>query len=273
MSRLLSTELKKLAKSRTFIVCCILALLLGAGLTVVYYIVFINVGETLQMAEEFMKNMGMSEETIADSIAVVPDSNMWSYVNTCLADTNVLYLVSIVVCTFAASEFGMGTYKLSISRGYSRMSVFFSKLILSCAACIGVVFCYVLGGGIVSAVLFGFGSEIGAGRILLELAAYFVLFAAVASMFVMVSMITKKTGSAIALAIIIPIFIESGLMILSIAYKELSTVSRFWIFNTFTLTDRLCGSGDAYIPFVVAAAYHGASIAVGAAIFRKTDLK
>ena len=82
----------------------------------------------------------------------------------------------------------------------------------------------------------------------------------------------EKTSTAVALAIIVPILLESGLTILMIAYKDLE-VSQYWLFNTITSTQTLYQNGQAYIPFLVAAAYCAVSLVIGALVFRRQEMK
>lgn len=272
MGRLMKADWMKLRSSRTFIVCTVLALILGALLTIVYYIVWLNIGETLEMSREYLMSFGLPEKMVDETLSVVPHDNMWSYVNTCLADTNVMYLVAIVVCVYVATEYNMGTYKLPVARGYSRGKVFFSKWLMSLPAMLFVTVAYVLGGMIASSVMFGFSADVSAGEILTELGAYLSLYIAATSLFVMLSVVTKKTSTAVALAIIVPILLESGLTILMIAYKDLE-VSQYWLFNTITSTQTLYQNGQAYIPFLVAAAYCAVSLVIGALVFRRQEMK
>ncbi len=273
MGRLLRSDLMKMKSSRAFWVCCIVSLLLGALMSVLYYVVWMNLGESIEMTEQMMLSMGMPQETVSDTLSVVPSNNLWSYINTCLADTNVVYIIAVLIGVLAASEYSMGTFRNTLSRGFSRTQVYLSKFILCVIGTLITLFVYVLGGAVSAVIMFGFGSDTEAGQMLLQIGAYICLFIAIASFYLMIAVISKKTGTAIALSIIIPIVVQSAVTLLSMAFKDFGQISRYWLFNTVMATQGLCRDGEAYIPFLVAGIYMILCCTLGLIVFRKQEMK
>ena len=273
MGRLLRSDFMKMKSSRAFWVCCIVSLFLGAVMSVLYYVVWINMGESIEITEQMLLGMGMPEETVSDTLSVVPRTNLWSYINTCLADTNVVYIIAVLAGVLVASEYSMGTFRNTLSRGFSRTQVYLSKLVLCVVGTFITLFAYVSGGAITAAIMFGFGSDTEAGQMLLQLGAYICLFVAIASFFLMIAVLSKKTGTTIALSIIIPIVVQSAVTLLSMAFKDFGQISRYWLFNTVMATQGLCRDGDAYVPFLVAGVYLILCFLIGMTVFRKQEMK
>ncbi len=269
MGNLLRSDFIKQKKSSTFWVCIVLAFLLGIVMAALYYTVWINIGSSLQATQALMDQMGVEKETFEEALAQFPEPNMFEYANACLSDTNVLYIGAVVIGVFTASEYSMGTIRNSLSRGFSRVQVYFSKLIVSAVSMLSVVAAYVFGGSLASVIMFGFTTDTGKTKIFLVLLAYFCLFLAATSFYMMISVIMKKTGHAIAVSIIFPILIESALGIITMSNHDFGRISRLWLFRTFVTTESMCLNGEAYIPLLVAAFYFIICSATGLIVFRR----
>lgn len=273
MGRLFRSDLRKQEKSSTMWVCTILAFLFGIVMAVLYYIVWLNIGSSLEATRLMMEQMGVGQETFEAALAQFPEPNLFDFANALLSDTNVLYLGAIVICVFVGSEYSMGTIKHSISRGYTRTKVFFSKFFVSVISMIIVVISYVLGGSVASACMFGFSSPAGPTRVAMVLLAYLSLFVAAAALSMMIAVIMRKTGQAVAVAIVFPILVESVISAITIANREFTSISRFWLFRTFVSTEELCLAHKSYIPFLVAAVYTGVCLIISYLVFRRQELK
>ncbi len=273
MGTLMKADFYKLKKSRSWFVCIVVAFVIGVIMSVLYYMAWKMVGNNVEFTRTLMESLGSDEKTINDMLMVVPDNNSWAYISTALADTNVLYITAIVISIFVSSEYSMGTIKNSVSRGCPRTAVYFSKLIFSLAAMVTVVVSYLLGSGMVGCILFGFSAKISAGQILLTLAGYIVQFAAAGSVFVMIAVLMRKTGYAVAFSIVIPMLITSLLQVAAISVNNSNLFSRFWLFLSITSTQNFCLNGEAYVPFLVGTAYLVLSALVGIIVFRRQELK
>ena len=109
--------------------------------------------------------------------------------------------IAIVVSIFAASEFGFGTIKNIASRGFSRIGIYFSKLIGACVIALVIQLVYSVAYTGTAAIMWGFG-EVSASfwpETLKIIGLEILLTLAYTSVFVMVSMLIRQSGAAIAI--------------------------------------------------------------------------
>lgn len=273
MTALMRADSYKLRKSRSLKVCLVVAFVLGILMAILYHMAWKMLGDNIEVTRSLMATFGSDEKTINEMMMIIPEENLWAYIGVSLADTNVLYIAAIVISIFVGSEYSMGTIKNAVSRGYARPAIYVSKLLHSLIAMVIVVVGYVLGSGIVGVVLYGFSAKVTAGQILLQLAAYLVQFIAVCSLYVMIAVLLKSTGHAVAFSLVIPMLISSVLQVVAMAYNSNDVISRLWLFQTITATQQLCQYGSAYVPFLSAAVYFAVSCLVGILVFRRQELK
>ena len=91
MTSLMRSDWCKLQKSRSLKVCLLIAFVLGAVMALLYHMAWVNLGESLEATLSMMQMLGSSEQSIRQALEIIPQDDLWSYVNTALADTNVLY--------------------------------------------------------------------------------------------------------------------------------------------------------------------------------------
>lgn len=274
MGSLLKSDLLKLRKSSTFWVCIVLSVFLGVMFSLLYYYVWKNVGSSVEATKTVMKALGAQEESIKEALAIFPEPNVFAYINTMLCDSNAIYISAVVICVFVASEYSMGTIRNSLSRGFSRRQFIASKFISVAIAMTSVIASYVTGGFVTSVCIFGVEPYSGKGNIALILIAYTLLFLGLASFYTMISIVTRKTGRAVAVAIIFPAIVEAIIgMIAYISQDYSGVVSKFWIFRTVLLSNNLCEKGEAYIPILVALGYMFICGTISSLVFRRQEIK
>lgn len=273
MNRLLRSDLYKQQRSTTLKACLILAFLIGIIMAVLYNIAANQLHANYDQYVNILVDRGINQASVEDIFSEMPEYNLWAYINISLSDNNVLYFGAIIISVLVGSEYSMGTLRNSVSRGYSRDSVFFSKLITSVLSMYAVVLFYVLGSGITAFVMYGFGSSIGAGKILLIILAYLLLYAAVSCFYMMVAVMMKSTGHALGFSIIVPLLVATVMRLAAMAEPGFDSVSRWWIFNTIEATQKMCLSSDVWIPFAVAAVYFSVSCIAGLFFLRRQEIK
>ncbi|GEM_PF-4457514 len=273
MTAIMKSDFFKLKKSRSLKVCMLVAFVLGLLMALLYHLAWNNLKDNMEMTRSMMMMFGSDEKTISDTLSIIPSDNLWSYVNTALCDTNVLYVAAIVISIFVGSEYSMGTVKNAVSRGCSHTGLFVSKLLFSMIIMLMTVVAYLAGVMIIGCILIGFGSEISAGQILLILTAYLAEFAAITGIYVMIAVWLKSTGHSIAFSLIMPMLISSVLQVAALVNSSNDLISHFWIFQTVTATQQLCLYNEGYIPFLVSAVYLVLSCLGGLLIFRRQELK
>ncbi len=274
MSGLLKSDLLKLRKSGTFRVCVILSLLIGVFIALIYYYVWRNVGSSVEATKVMMTALGAEEDAIKEVLSVFPEPNVFDYINTMLSDANALYISSVAVCVFIASEYSMGTVKNPISRGIKRRNIIASKFISVAISMICIMAAYVTGGAITSFCIFGYSPYQGGGNIPLVLLTYTLLFLGLAAFYTMISIIAKGTGRAIAVSILLPMITEAVIGMIAYSSQDYSgNISKLWIFRTILLSSDMCKSGQAYIPILVAFGYMFICGTVSSMVFRRQELK
>lgn len=272
MSELFRSDFFKLRKSRSILVCLIVSFILGALMSVIYYIAWQELSRTMDETLKMIEGMGDYSGVVMEAMDILPSDNLWSYINVSLCDQNVMYIAAVAIGIFVGSEYSMGTIKNSLTRGFRRNSVFFSKMISAVLIMVLIVFVYAIGSAVPGCILFGFSANISAGDMLMCIALYLLLFIAAASFYAMIAVITKRTGYAIAAALILPIIVTALINVIKIGNQDFGSVSRYWLFETITNTQKLVQSGEGYVPAISGAVYLALSSLIGIGVFRKQSI-
>lgn len=131
--------------------------------------------------------------------------------------------IAIVVSIFAASEFGFGTIKNVASRGFSRISIYFSKLIVASFIALVIQLVYSIAYTGTATILWGFG-EVSADywpETLKIVGLEILLTLAYTAVFVMVAMLIRQSGGAIAINLCITMqFIYLFVNLAQVALRE-----------------------------------------------------
>ena len=175
MSGLLKSDFYKLSKMKSFPICLLIVVALTVGS------VFIQ---------------DYSAQFLGEGIVYNGSNQLLS---TFAGDCKIF--IAIVVSIFAASEFGFGTIKNTASRGFSRISIYFSKLIVSCFIALMIQLVYSIAYTGTATILWGFG-EVSASywpETLKIVGLEFLLTFAYTAVFVMVAMLIRQSGGAIAI--------------------------------------------------------------------------
>ena len=275
LNRLIKSDFIKLRKSKTLIVCSIIAFCLA----VLMSLLLVNGwnsngnGESIEQATEMLLEMGMDKETVDMALSIMPRPYLWSYANYFLSDGVISILAAICVSVFTASEYSMGTLKNTLSRGFSRTQIYLSKLLVSCVSVIVLAVVYLLGGMIICGIFLRGISELTAVQMILCILSYLCLFLAMTSVYYMIAIVIRKTGVTIAMSLVIPNIVASILSTIAYSIKDFSEISQYWLFNTPSVVQRMCVNGQAYIPILTALVYFAVSTAAGLIISRKQEVK
>ena len=246
MGKLIVSDLKKLMKCRTVWVCAVIAFLIGMLMTYLYDMAWNNMADTENYQKDlyFMRTMGMDSDTTKQMLS-----------------------------QFIGSEYNEGTFKNTLSRGFSRTSVYLSKYISAVLAMAITVVSYIAGGGLIAAIKFDLTTDVTDEEMIIKVLAYSVLFIAVTGVFMLIAALSKRTGYAIALNIVIPIIISLVVRILSFGFDWVTRIASYWIFDNITLVTTLYESNDICITFIIAPIYLIISLAVGMFAFSRQEIK
>ena len=102
---------------------------------------------------------------------------------------------------------------------------------------------------------------------------YLTLLIASASVFILLTTIFRRSGFAVAAAIAAPMLIASLIQIASMADQSLSELSRYVLMNTFVTVSKSVTDGSGWTELLTGIGYIGVSVAAGAAIFYKREIR
>lgn len=176
MKNLLKFEFHKLVRQKSFYICTIVMLALT----------FISLLITKTWAESDLENA----KELSGAATVL----------TAVSSSSFTMLSGIFIALFACNDYDSQTIKNVYAHGFSRGKVYFSKLLTTLAAvvvmfAVMLVFSYVSGSAL-------FGNESAAGNYIGLIFGQLILCLAYAAFVFAVSLVIKKTGASVALAIL-----------------------------------------------------------------------
>ena len=188
MKKLLNFEFRKLVRQKSFYVCNIILLGLIFLSALMSKAIFDNI-----------ENVENVEQTLPTA------SNM---LQSSLTGGNLPLIIGIFVALFTCEDYTDGIIKNIYAKGYSRIEVYFSKLIAVCifsavACLVSIVVSFASG-----LVLFDIGSGMDAHAVLVLATQVFVIVFGYTTMFFTISTILKKTGGSIAGCIVAPMVVS-----------------------------------------------------------------
>lgn len=273
MLGLIRAEFRRLAKSRSLIVCTIIAIGFGVAMALIYNYFLEEQGKNIALSYAYMERFGMDTSALDTALESVPRDNLWSYINVFFSDSAIWLISSACACTFLSTEYEMGTLKNSVSRGGKRWKIYFSKLISGLADVLIISVAYVGAGGITASFLVNGESTVAAGDIALILLTYFLLLAALTGFYLMLTVIFRKGGFSVAAALAGPMLISTVLGIVTSLNENIAEISRYILIQTFMTVESAVLSGEAYIPIITALAYIAVTSVIGCTVFSRSEVK
>lgn len=256
MSNLLRSDLYRLFKSKSFYICmAVEACLFILGIVLMYL-------------------MQQSEPTM---VLNNPTSGI-DYGMSALFGSELVMLIGIVIGIFVTSEFSHGTMKNVVSKGYSKVNIYLSKLITMIASSFIFLAVIILVGTISATIVTGNLGDFTSDYVLWifkTLGIEMLLYAAVTSLFLMLSMIVKNLGGVIAINIIYAIMAERLLFnLLQYIVKNKIKFSEYSLLNNISLyaADNVSGS-DYLRSAIVGLVVLVVTTAIGIWAFTKSDIK
>ena len=274
MPGLIRADLAKLFRTKSLYVCLGIAVILGASMAYLYHLFWVSNGQQISSTYALFDQMGMDSSSLDEAFESLPRNNIWSFVNTFFLDGSIWYLASVCVCLFAAAEYSTGTYRNVISRGCSRLKVFSSKLFVSFAEVVMVAAAYVISGTVTALFTVEVSSPRDTGQVILIFVIYLCLFLAMASFYLLMATIFRKTGLAVAAALVAPIILAMLLRVASLGIKDVDRhLSKFLLPYSFTTVQGDVAAGYFFVPLLTAAAYILVSLFAAYMIFRRAEIK
>ena len=176
MGKLLSFEFRKLFMQKSYYICTAICLLMG----------FMTL---------FRFSSGGAEYSFALSLVNAVDVS------------SLTMLLGIWSAIFICEDYGIGTIRTVISRGYTRTAVFFAKLIaLCCGAVIMLLLCWLVC-SLTGAILFDSNDFSFSISVIRSLAAQLLLVIAYACLCNAIASALQKTGVAVAVCAVLPVVV------------------------------------------------------------------
>ncbi len=311
MKDLIKMELFKWRKSKSFVVCSIIAV----GLMIFVIATFAALGAMLEILEEETKaqleaekpamiqeyvNQGMTQEEAEAqvekdmaSMEVVVSAEMGGFDGQNLLvngayNSSVHILIAIFVALFTTAEFSSGTMKIMVASGKGRSKIYLSKLLVNSIAATIMMILPILVGVAGGTLIWGFYPESGAiaaKTVVLLLVAQFVLNIAITAMFMAVSMIFRSLGAAIALNIAMFQFstiifaLADALVDYVVKMMEIEKLSvkpsELWIINAFVNSSMPANFKMETFTrnMILGVVYFVVFTVIGLLAFRKRDIK
>ena len=280
MCHILKAEIEKLFRSRSFMICSIIIVIMSLivlasyqMMTKIYTPEFID-----QLNEQMAAQSGASVEASADlDFEFLNNLSGISMVEMSFTGNTIQLILAVLVSIFVCSEFTGGAIKSIASRGFSRTKIYTAKYLVSILAgeilAIISILVLFLGGTI----LWGVG-ETGAdfGK---HLAAFFaiefLLNAAVAGMMVFVAMMVRNMGGTIAINVCVLMFSGMIFSLIDLVLKlEEVKIADYWIYNIIANITSVSMNSDLINRSLIAGIFILAvSYVAGAVQFKLADIK
>lgn len=281
MRHLIKSDFYKLKKAKSFWICMIIAAALA-----VFSVLAMDFSVKLmeQIPQQAAQDQAMLEESgLNISTNGIPmtseDLNASSMLLIQFAGTTTI-LIAIFVSLFVGGEFSHGTIKNLASKNYTRAQIYFSKLIVSIIAAIGMTVFYAIVATILGTALWGFGNVEHSFTVNLckGIPIELLLVSAFTALFVMFSMLIRQNGGALAANIFflefISLIVMIGEMIVNKIFDTSITLSNYLIDTNMTqiatseITGRLAARS-----ICVGLGFFVAATIVGLLSFQKRDIK
>lgn len=283
MIKLINSDFYKLFRMKSLYVCLIVAVglaLLQSGISRL----------TVNMLEE---DMGTS---LVDMAGIGDIKDM--LLNAMNGDQNWVIISIIAVSLFVSIEYRAGTLKNIVAKGFSRESIFFSKLIVSIVEAVIICYAYII--VYVSACFIFFDSSGLSADFYSELAVNYavntLITIASTSFIVMTAYLIRSTGGTIALSIclymiVIPMALQmmnlfsilnsgddsdSQILAATTAMNEnngYGDAAYYWVGTLSATLSKCYADKTIYIPVLIALAYLALSVVIGLLSFKKRDIK
>lgn len=280
MCHILKAEIEKLFRSRSFMICSIIIVIMSLivlasyqMMTKIYTPEFID-----QLNEQMAAQSGASVEASADlNFDFLNNLSGISMVEMAFTGNTIQLILAVLVSIFVCSEFTGGAIKSIASRGFSRIKIYTAKYIVSILAgeilAIISILVLFLGGTI----MWGVG-ETGAdfGKHLATfLAIEFLLNAAVVGMMVFVAMMVRNMGGTIAINVCVLMFSGMIFSLIDLVLKlEEVKIADYWIYNIIANITSVSMNSDLINRSLIAGIFILAvSYVAGAVQFKLADIK
>lgn len=210
MIKLIQFEMRKLFRSKAFWICMLVALaIIGMSLATIAHMSKTNSSSMSVGSDGNGMVLSMNNENTFSGI----------YVLSSVLNIQIPLILSVFIPLFVASDFVQGVIKQLITRGYSKNAVLESKCLSSFIATTVITCVCLLTAGIIGTGIWGFGGDV-TGKYVLTIFAQFLVLCAYSSFYLMLSVLIRKTGIAIAISVVSMTVLNMLVSLLTNVFKE-----------------------------------------------------
>lgn len=259
MLNLLRSDLYRFIRSKSFYICTVISIALFV----------INA-----LALKWTSTLSGSQTEVITNM--IPSGGMEYGIS--VFSGNALMLLGIIVGIFVAAEFSHGTMKNVVSKGFLKWKIYLAKFISVLLATYFVLFITMVAGVLAASFLFGgLGDFTGAfvAEMFKIIGIEMLLYVAMTSFFLMVSMVVRNLGGVMAIVIIWPALVEPLLFqLLQLVSKNKIHFSDYSLVNNISLYKNVPVIGGDYLrSTIVALVYLVLTLGAGIYLFQKSDIK
>lgn len=257
MLNIFKSEFYKLVISKAFRFCMFISAALG-----IFFAIALNMGvtgrgmEDLAALAETLSAVTMLEQTIA--LGFLPT------------------LFALFVSLFVAGEFQHGTMKNYVSKGFGRIQIYLSKVVVCGVAVLVMLLIHILFSLLAGTIIWGFDpyGVVTASNLITMFLSQCLLWFAFSSVFTFVSIWLRNTGMAIAVNVGTVFLFSTILMALNYIIGDIILLSDFWILEHIsTLASLTPEKGVVTRGIITGACYFVVASVSGCILFKKQDIK
>lgn len=264
MESLLKFEFRKLFQARALYVC--------AGVLVLLIIVFAGTNKLTDMAvEEFAGELEYNDETmvgdedfeddfessITSSMGLLSNNSGSTWLLSGLSNIYMIVVFAAFIPVFVCGDFGNGTIKNILTKGYSRSEVYWAKYIVCLAVSVGYALITFIVGFLVGTFMWRIGDNWSAKFIALLLA-QLVAVAAYNALFCFLAALFKRVGPALAFSIAITVALPLILVFLELVINDSRfMISEYWLSGAIGLVSSPLAEGKDILTSVIVSVIYG----------------
>ncbi|HWT76912.1 MAG TPA: ABC transporter permease subunit [Mobilitalea sp.] len=261
MNNILKSDFYRLFKSKSYYIC--------AGVAVFLLVLNICLAKWLIVST----NQGDVANTI------LPYKDGISYGLTVFANSNILMIIAIFTAIYITAEFAHGTMKNAVSKGFSKLQIYLSKLTVMTVAAFLILFVTFLAGVISASIITGTVGDFTSKYIeyiLKIIGIELLLNLALTSVLVMVAMVFRNLGGVIAIDILGVLSLGTLIFnILELIFDGKIKFTEYSLLNniSFYFQNQTATGSDYLRSTIVGIAFLVVFAALGTLIFKKADVK
>ncbi len=261
MKNLLRSDFYRLFRSKSFYICTAISMLLMA----------LNI-----LLVEWASNLAGEEGVVISENPIFKDGI--TYGLTAFANGNLEIILGIIIAIFVSAEFSHGTMKNVVSKGFSKINIYLSKLITMVSTTLIMIIATFLTGFICATILSGSMGDFSGDNLAIifkTIGIEILLNTALVAILVLVPMVIRNIGGAIAINIFGVMTVAPLLFnILQLIARDKIKFTDYSLLNNIAFYFSNTAKGSDYLrSVIVGLVFLVGATALGIFAFKKSDVK